>query len=122
MLDWQQLATRANADGEFLINARFWDALVRIDDDSGSTALHIRDGQIAETDACRPEQAADLCIRASSEDWRALLALTPQPFYQDLYAASLHHGFEIHGPSKHQHAYYPALRRLVELMRETHNA
>ena len=46
----------------------------------------------------------------------------PRPFYQDLYAATIHHGFTAAGNRTHFCAYYPALRRLVELMREVKNA
>ena len=41
----------------------------------------------------------------------------PKPFYQDLYAATIHHGFSVAGDTLDYCAYYPALRRLIELMR-----
>ena len=46
----------------------------------------------------------------------------PRPFYQDLYAATVHHGFSVSGDTLNYCAYYPALRRLVELMRDARHA
>jgi hypothetical protein len=66
--------------------------------------------------------AANLDIGAPETDWRAMLSPVPRPFYQDLHAATVHHGFHVTGDTKHYCAYYPALRRLIELMRDVHNA
>jgi hypothetical protein len=119
MLDWTALERLANADGEFRLHARFWNARIRIAHGDGVTRLRVVDGALQDSGPWNAADfGADLDIGASAGDWDALLARLPAPFYHDLWAANVHHGFQLSGDSHHLCAYYPAVRRLVELMRE----
>jgi len=121
LFDFSALPARANADGEFALNARFWNATVKLRVGPTSYRLDIRDGKL---NGCGPwlgAIAGDLAIEADESEWNKLLEPMPKPFYQDLYAATIHHGFSVSGDTLNYCAYYPALRRLVELMREAHN-
>ncbi len=108
-------ATRAaNDDAEFRIAARFWTADLRLASGERAWVLRLRDGRI---DAVAPgESASDAGVAAPSEVWREMLAPVPRPFFQDLYGASVHHGLRFDNPDA-LWPYYPALRRLVELLR-----
>ncbi len=121
MLDWERLRAKANDDGEFLLHARFWNANVRLENGTDAYRMRIADGQIAAIEPWFGVVASDLSIAAPEADWQAMLAPVPKPFYQDLYAASIHHGFTTSGSTRHYCAYYPAIRRLIELMREISN-
>ena len=57
-------------------------------------------------------------ISAPTEDWERMLAPVPRPFNQDLFGAQLHHDVELNRDPLDYAAYYPALRRLVEILRE----
>jgi hypothetical protein len=119
MLDWHRLMERANGDGEFRLHARFWNAKVRIVRGSERTLLEMVAGEIRRAqpwDAA--DYGADLEIAAPPADWEALLEAVPRPFYQDLFAAQAHHDVRMNGDDHHLCAYYPAVRRLMELMRE----
>jgi hypothetical protein len=121
VIDFSTLAERANNDGEFALHARFWNATVKLQIGAATYRLDIRDGALK---ACAPWHgtiAGDLAIEASEAEWANLLAPMPRPFYQDLYAATIHHGFSVVGDTKNYYAYYPAVRRLIELMREAHS-
>lgn len=118
LLDFSMLAQRANADGEFALHARFWNAIVKLRVGAASFRLDIRNGSLAECAPWLGTVACDLAIEAEDDEWRKLLEPMPKPFYQDLYAATIHHGFSVAGDTLNYCAYYPALRRLVELMRE----
>lgn len=121
LLDFSALPTRVNADGEFALHARFWNATVKLRVGTTSYRLDIRDGKL---NGCAPwlgTIAGDLAIEADEAEWKNLLEPMPRPFYQDLYAATLHHGFSVSGDTLNYCAYYPAVRRLVELMREARN-
>jgi hypothetical protein len=121
LVDWPAVAARANADGEFRILARFWNASIRLELGSEHLRVAIRHGELAAVEPWSGRIASDLTIAAPEHAWRALLAAVPQPFYHDLAAAAAHHEFDLHGDIRHRCAYYPAVRRLVELMREVHN-
>ena len=59
--------------------------------------------------------------RRAEEEWRELLRKVPRPFYQDPFFASVHHGIELNRDQLDYAAYYPALRRLVGVLREMSN-
>jgi hypothetical protein len=124
MIDWQRLLQRANDDGEFRLHARFWNARVRITrGEEERTVLEIVAGEVRSAQPWNPaDYGAELEIAAPAADWDALLQPLPKPFYQDVWAASVHHGFHLAGDRHHLCAYYPAVRRLMELMREVRHA
>ena len=106
----------------FRLHARFWTGTLKIANGPHGTRIDVRDGAISAIEPWYASLAGDLSVSASAAEWEALLAPTPQPFYQDLYAATVHHGFTATGDRTHFCAYYPALRRLVELMRDVKNS
>ena len=121
MLDWARVKLRANNDGEFIIHARMWNSVIRLNHGRSKTRIDVANGSITDIAPWRGGGPADLSISAPETDWQSLLAKVPKPFYQDLYPASLHHEFEINGNSENYCAYYPAIRRLVEILREVNN-
>lgn len=108
-------ARAANDDPEFRIAARFWSTDLRLASGERAWLVRLRDGRIAEVAAARGG-SADAGIAAPADVWREMLAPIPRPFYQDLYGAALHHGLEFENADA-LWPYYPALRRLVELLR-----
>lgn len=116
-IPWARLPEQVNADGEFRLAARFWDACVRLDFGGESRALRFEGGRLVEVRPCGQDAACDLWVSASAEDWEKLLEPVPRPFYQDLVGAQLHHGFRMNENPLAWAAYYPALRRLVEILR-----
>ena len=118
LIAWDELARRVNEDGEFRVASRFWDSTLRLDVGSESQRLWFQDGQLREIGSCDSDLPCDVHISAPLEDWERLLEPVPRPFYQDLFAAQLHHGFQMNADPVDYAAYYPALRRLVEILRE----
>ncbi len=115
---WSELARRIDKDGEFRLASRFWEATLRLDLGPESHRLCFQDGRLREVGACDPDADCDVYVSAPLEEWERLLAPVPQPFYQDLFGAQLHHGFQMNAEPLDYAAYYPALRRLVEILRE----
>jgi hypothetical protein len=116
MIDWQQLPARVNSDPELRLSARAWTATLRIDVGESSHALHFDDGVLTSVEPTRPDAACDLFVSASEPTWRELLAPMPRPFFQDLTGAAIHHGVGLPQDPVAYAAYYPALRRLVQVM------
>ena len=121
MLDWEQVRTRANGDGEFRMHARFWNSKIRLKIGDRRYQMVVDSGEIVSIERWYRGTACDLSIMAPEQDWDALLEVVPRPFYQDLYPATLHHGFDVAGDIGHYCAYYPAIRRLIDVMREVNN-
>ena len=116
------LADRANADGEFRIAARDWNAHIALRCGASTRVVHIAGGRVANVAPPSEGEAPSLCIAAPEDDWARFLEPLPRPFYQDLWAAWVHHEFDITGDVAGMYAYYPALRRLLELLREKASA
>lgn len=110
-----KLPEAANLDAEFREAARMWNARLCLRADQQAHLVRIEDGRVAAIEA----GAADYDVRISgpAAGWGELLALVPRPFYQDLWGAMAHHGFAVDGDERSFHAYYPAARRLLELLR-----
>ena len=65
---------------------------------------------------CDADADCDLFVGASEHEWRELLAPVPRPYFQDLFGARLMHGVRLPEDPLAYAAYYPALRRLVQLL------
>jgi hypothetical protein len=118
LIAWEDLARRVNQDVEFRLASRFWDATLRLDLGPESQRLRFQGGQLQEVWSCEADAECDVYISAPLEEWERLLEPVPRPFYQDLFGAQLHHGFQMNAEPLDYAAYYPALRRLVEILRE----
>ena len=119
MIDWESVAQQLNADGEFRLAARHWTATLRLDVADESHAIRLEDGQVTGVTACAATRDCDVFITAPRHTWEQMLQPVPRPFYQDLLAAAAHHGVVLNSDWLDIAAYYPALRRLVEILRES---
>lgn len=118
MIKWESLVQRLDADGEFRLAARHWTATLRLDVGDESHAIQIEDGCVQSITACEAARACDVFISADRGTWEQMLQPAPRPFYQDLLAAAAHHGVVLNSDLLEIAAYYPALRRLLEILRE----
>ena len=119
MIDWASLAQQLDADGEFRLAARHWTATLRLDIGDESHAIRLEDGRVRDIAACHAARDCDVFIAAGRDTWQQMLQPVPRPFYQDLLAAAAHHGVVLNADLLEIAAYYPVLRRLVEILRES---
>jgi len=119
MISWGSLAQQLEADGEFRLAVRHWTATVRLDVGDASHAIRIEDGHVLAVTACAAARDCDVFITADRGTWEQMLQPAPRPFYQDLLAAAAHHGVVLNSDLLEIAAYYPALRRLLEILRES---
>jgi hypothetical protein len=111
------LPATANDDGEFKIAARLWDGDIVLVSGADAVRFVVKSGHVVEAAAAAADTEAQIRIVGPAEGWVKLLQAVPPPFYHDLYGAQVHHGFTIHGAIEDVGPYYPALRRLIELLR-----
>jgi hypothetical protein len=116
MIAWESLKGRLNADAEFRQAARAWSATLRLDMGDASHRLCIEDGSVTKVAPCTADTACDVFVGASADDWQELLAPVPRPYFQDLFGAQLAHGVRLPADPLAYAAYYPALRRLMQLL------
>ena len=116
MIDPNAITRAANADGEFKLAPRLWNADVRFDVGADSYLMRMRDGRI-DNFAKTASASYDIKISAPEDDWRELLKPVPKAFYQDLMSAVTRHNFRVEGDLLGFNPYYRAVCRLFELMR-----
>ncbi len=124
-MTFDKLLEAANADPEFRLAARFWDTALRLEMGNEALLLRIEKGQIVEQLSGQQVFAfltpVNLVVAAPADEWRKFLARVPRPFYVDLWGAMTHHGFKVAGDMENLYAYYPAMRRLFDIMRSLAN-
>jgi hypothetical protein len=123
-LNLAALDAELGRDPEFVLHARYLTAAIRVViGETQSFRIVIREGAVAEIDVLvTPFDSYNIQLAGSEEQWEALLAPVPPAFFQDFFPAMLHHGFRIEGDMETIIAYYPALRRLAEILRAVANA
>ena len=113
-----RLRASVNADPEFRLAARYWNATLSLESPSRALRVEIADGQVASCRGSDAGQPAAITVLASDEGWAQFLAAVPRPFYQDLIGGCVqHHGFQVAGDILSLSAYYQASTRLFALMR-----
>jgi len=122
---FEKLREVANNDPEFRLAARFWNTALRLEMGEEALLLRVENGQIAEL-LSGPQVFAFLTpvhivVSASTSNWQRFLERIPKPFYVDLWGAMTHHGFKASGDMESLYAYYPAVRRLFDIMRALAN-
>ena len=106
-----------DADPEFALAARMWTGDVTFVSDGDAVRVSLHDGRIGAIEPAQPDATSMIRIAGPRDGWDEMLKPLPRPFYQDLFGAATHHGFTIGGKIEDVGPYYPALRRIIELMR-----
>ena len=112
-----------NADPEFRLHSRYWQGILEFGVDDRTYVFNLRNGKVISANELSAQSGAsrardNVRISAPSATWAIFLQDPPPPFYQDYYCASLHYDFELSGDPETLWAYYPAIRRTHELLRD----
>jgi hypothetical protein len=118
-LEAERVPQRLNDDPEFRLCARYWNGSVHLHVGEKAYVLRIAGGQVMSLGTEKIQlEPRDIEVSAPEQAWSRFLQPVPPPFYQDLIAASMHHGFAIGGDPETLFAYYPAIRRMFDVLRE----
>ncbi len=109
----ERIAERCRGDGEFRLTARYWDGSLTLNLGDSALSFEIRAGEIHPA----PAAPADITIRAPHDVWDRILAAVPPPRFNDIMPARAF-GLVVDGDDEMFCQYYPAIRRLVDLIRE----
>jgi hypothetical protein len=117
VIDTERILEAANTDREFRIAARFWSTVIRIEFGARAYTLEVRDGSIRRFAPASDDDAHEVRIAAPEDAWAKFLEPVPQPFFHDLSAAVMREGFVLEGDLMWFWPYYPAVRRMFDVMR-----
>jgi hypothetical protein len=118
IVDLTRLQHALNDDPEFRIAARHWTTDLCLKADGSEAILLIREGVITGVNETPISlDRWDVMIAAPGAVWHEILRPIPRPFYQDFFPAMLYHGLEMRGDLGSLFAYYPAVRRMGDVMR-----
>lgn len=116
---WRRLL---NEDGEFKLKSRDMDLHLSIEIGSERRLLRFRAGQLASIGTFMAlAEPIDLTIKGTAEFWQKLLAAVPPPRFQNLYAGVRFGTCDVSGNGELYSAYYAAITRLIDTLREFEN-
>ena len=121
-VDADHLERALRADPEFQLASRYWTCRIRLTVDECYLTIVVVDGDVVEVqDTMTGFDPYDIVLSGSAQVWRNILAPVPVPFYQDFWSARFMHGFRTDGDLDTLCAYYLAVRRIADLMRDIAN-
>lgn len=115
-----RLAGRCNSDGEFVLAARYWDGGLRLSIGADALAFTIVGGEIMPAAGDAGARSGRIALSGPIGVWDKLLAPTPPPMFNDIMPA-VAGGLVIESDGEILWQYYPAVRRLIDLLREEVN-
>lgn len=123
-VDLAALENALRGDAEFRLQARYLTATFRfVIGELQTFSVIMHSGDITKIDSLVTAfDTFQIQFAGSEAQWQSLLAPQPEAFFQDFFPAMLHHGFRIEGDMETIMAYYPAIRRMQDLLRQVANA
>ncbi|MES0172556.1 hypothetical protein [Mesorhizobium sp. M0006] len=115
LVDISRLLDAARADFEFCRETRYLNGTLSVTIGADTTTLEFNDGKLAGIGGPAGGRHV-ISVGGTTEQWEALLADRPKPFYQCLQSAAVRHGMTLSSTDE-TFAYLPALNRLTTLMR-----
>lgn len=114
---------RINSDPAFRLVARDMTLIVAIEIGGDARRLRFREGALSSIGHFVPlTEPLDVTIKGSIEFWRKLLLPVPPPRFQNLYAGVRAGTCEVIGNAELYSAYYAALTRMIDVLRELENS
>jgi hypothetical protein len=111
-----------NNDTEFKLAARFMSEDVLLEVDESRCIVKVQDGVVTEIELNLPSDAQwSFSIKATAESWDKLLQSSPPPFYTGLNAGMMRGNLQIIGNMEIAFAYFWAMNRMLDMMRELQN-
>ena len=118
----ERLRKAVNNDPEFKLVGRYMNVSIVIEFGAEKRLFRVRDGDLHEISRVVPLiDPVDICIRGKEEFWNKLLSPVPPARFQNLRAGAHAGNCEISGNGELYHAYFPAIQRMVNIMREMQN-
>lgn len=117
-----RLRDEINADKEFRLAARYWDAAIRFSIDQNRYFMRVQDGEVVDfTAGTQGFDPYTIDIGASADVWAKMLQAVPPAYHQSFLPAQLFHGLNLGGDLRAVYAHYAALERILVVMRRCHN-
>jgi len=112
-----------NADPEWSIAARFWNATIRFyTNESDEYFMEIEHGKVVNfQEGSDGYMASTIYVGGPRRAWREVLKTNPKRLCNDFFPAAIHHGMRLGGDLSSLYAYYSAMQRILAVMRQQTN-
>jgi hypothetical protein len=115
----EPLHARLASDAELARAARHWTGALHLAVGGARHAVRFEAGRcVGAGRSSTPVGPRDVEVSATPEQWAKLLAPVPEAFWQDVFGAAAQHGVGFGGDVETMYAYYAALRRVLDILRE----
>lgn len=112
-----------NADPEFAIAGRFWNARIRFyTHELDEYFMQIEHGRVTTfREGTDGYQASTIYVGGPRSSWKEVLSLKPRRLFHDFFPAAIHGGMRLGGDLSSLYAYYAAMQRIAAVMRREVN-
>ena len=118
----ERLRLRISLDSEMKLVSRDMTLNLALDIGGERRLIKIRDGEWRSIGRFVPlSEPIDLTIKGPDAFWQQLLSPAPPPGFQNLYAGVRFAKCEVSGNSELYNAYYAAITRLIDILRDFEN-
>jgi hypothetical protein len=118
----ERLQDTMNHDPEFKLAARYMSEDILLEMEDSQCIITIRDGVITGIKPAPPSRDPwGFSLKATAESWEKLLQSPPPPFFTGLNAVMVRGNLQIGGSIEVAFAYFWALNRMLDIMRELQN-
>ena len=118
----ERIRVGINNDREFKLVGRDMTLNLVIDVGGEQRLFKLRDGEVRTIGQLVPmAESVDVYIKGAREFWKHLLSPVPPTRFQNLYAAVHAGNCEITGNHELYNAYFAAINRMIDLLRELQN-
>jgi adenosine deaminase len=117
MRDFPAVLDQANKDFEFTREIRYYTGRLHVSIGDQAWEAAYEDGKFVSVAEAGTVTDAALSISGSVEQWEAMTAEHPPPFFQSLQSSSIKHGVRLSNTDQ-LFAYLPALNRLMQIFRQ----
>jgi hypothetical protein len=118
----KELRNALNTDEEFKLAARFMSEDILLQSDNVRCFINVRDGVVTEIKSDPgPVDHWSFSIKAAAKSWEKLLQSSPPPFFTGLNAGMIRGNLEITGNIEIAFAYFWAMNRMLDIMRQQQN-
>jgi hypothetical protein len=122
LIDMKKFLAIAGEDFEFNREMRYFTGRIKLH--IGGDEAHVmefEDGHLVKvSEADVPDVSCKIFVKGTRDQWSELIKRYPRPFFHSIQSSCVMHGMAM-SDSNESFAYLPALNRMVQILRNTHN-
>jgi hypothetical protein len=122
LIDMKTFLAIAGEDFEFNREMRYFGGRIKLEvGEDEAHVMEFENGRLVKvSDTSVADASCKIFVKGTRDQWSELIKLYPRPFFQSIQSSCVMHGMAM-SDSNESFAYLPALNRIIQILRNTHN-